>query len=197
MSIVNLKERKYSIMSIIALNLIVIIGIIFFNWDGKFLILSFWIETLIIWLYTRVKLIWLSWYRLNKKSIFQVVVFPIHFWFFLLWHFRFINELIFRNWENIDFSYRGLFLVIASIIISHGVSFYTNFIKNEEYITSNKFQEISVVPYIRIIPMHIAIFVMMFADARSAILFIVIFKMIADILVHENEHRRLIGKSKV
>jgi len=54
------------------------------------------------------------------------------------------------------FSWRALLLPLIALVVSHGVSFYTNYLRNKRYLTSSA-QDSFMRPYPRMILLHVCI----------------------------------------
>jgi hypothetical protein len=178
------QKDPLSLAALIGANLIPFIGIFFFHWDVKFIVLLYWIENLIVAFYNVLKMAFLKTDHAtgNVGKLFLIPFFCIHYGgfcavhgFFLIHFFRIgtptspfgsSNEwwgpLIF-----IQILYSVIVRIWASkppemiwavigLTLSHGVSFVENYILGQEYKTSSM-KKLMHKPYQRIIVMHIAI----------------------------------------
>ena len=173
-----------SLAALIGANLIPFIGIFFFHWDVRFIVLLYWIENLIAGFYNILKMALLKMDQGagNLGKLFTISFFCIHYGGFCAVHGLFLS-VFFKigdgsapfgaghNWWGPLVFVQLLFSVIAKIwasrppemiwavlglTISHGVSFVENYILGQEYKNSS-LKKLMHQPYQRIIVMHIAI----------------------------------------
>jgi len=178
------QKDPLSLAALIGANLIPFIGIFFFGWDVRFIVLLYWIENLIAGFYNILKLAILKTDQAanNLGKLFVIPFFCVHYGGFCAVHGLFLT-LFFKigsgsspldtgnEWWGPLIFIQLLLSVIASIwksrppemiwaviglTISHGVSFVENYIIGAEYKTSS-LKELMHQPYQRIIVMHIAI----------------------------------------
>ena len=202
---------------LIASNLIPIIGVLFFNWNLFIIIFLYWAESGIIALYNIIKmallkeggiggierviqspLLWKFVKILNKVIL--LPFFIIHFSGFMFGHLVFIFALFSKD-SGFSVSFKNFFDILKiiypaliTIFISHGISFYKNFILGKEYkkITTS---EQMFLPYKRIVVMHITIIasgftVVIFGSSQYAIILLIVVKTIVDLFSHLNEHKK-------
>jgi len=173
-----------SLAALIGANLIPFIGIFFFHWDVRFIVLLYWIENLIAGAYNILKMAFLKTDKAagNAGKMFLIPFFCIHYGGFCAVHGMFLT-LFFKigdgsspignghEWWGPLVFVQLLFSVVARIwasrppemiwavlglAVSHGVSFLENYILGQEYRTSSM-KKLMHQPYQRIIVMHIAI----------------------------------------
>lgn len=135
-------------------------------------------------------------------KIFFVPFFIMHYGGFMLGHLMFIF-FIYMFFPSVgtaslfDFSFLmnilpALAVTTISLFISHGISFYTNFIKNREYEKTN-LVKVMFAPYPRIFVMHLTIIfggLLLFAFnlPQLTIALLVLLKIIFDLRAHKKEH---------
>jgi len=181
-----LRQEKdpLSLAALVGANVIPFIGIFFFAWDVKFIVLLYWIENLIAGLYNILKIAFLKMERPkdNLGKLFVIPFFCVHYGGFCAVHGFFIMHFFEfgsgsqafnggNHWWGPLIFIQLLYSVIAGIwaskppemiwaviglTISHGVSFVENYILGREYRTSSM-KILMHQPYQRIIVMHIAI----------------------------------------
>jgi hypothetical protein len=88
---------------------------------------------------------------------------------------------------------RALLLPLLALIVSHGVSFYTNYIRNGRYLTSSP-QDSFTRPYPRMVLLHVfiigaAFFITQHATAMPALAALVIGKTVLDLTLHRRSNR--------
>ena len=178
------QKDPLSLAALIGANLIPFVGIFFFDWDVRFIVLLYWIENLIAGFFNILKMAILRMGQAkdNLGKLFIIPFFCVHYGGFCAVHGLFL-ALFFKigsgsspldignEWWGPLVFIQLLVSVIATIwesrppemiwaviglTISHGVSFVENYIVGNEYKTST-LQKLMHQPYQRIIVMHIAI----------------------------------------
>jgi hypothetical protein len=187
---------------LILVNIIPLIGVLFLNWDIFTIIILYWMESAVVGFFNFLKMQKINNYKFSPLLPFFVV----HYLIFMFIHLFFILQLFQPELASassqleafkIVFKYlEGLFISLSFIFLSHGMSFMFNFIKKAEFNNINLKQQMFM-PYRRIVIMH---FIIMLAGAGiiytdysqevSAIVFLVILKIIFDLSAHIFEHRR-------
>lgn len=215
---------KISIIVLVIANLMSLIGIIFFGWNAILLLLAYWFESAIIGFFTLLKIALAkgnliknlsdSSQKINKigtivLKIFLIPFFIVHFGGFMFGHLIFITAFFLQaewgtSFQKIGADLFSMGLLIIPLFISHGFSFFTNFLGKKEYekITPN---EAMFEPYPRIIVMHLAIIVGAFLSFALILLsknpnagflnlgqaiMLVILKTTFDVFSHLKQHRK-------
>ncbi|MBT4516342.1 MAG: hypothetical protein HOC78_00400 [Candidatus Komeilibacteria bacterium] len=191
-----------SSLVLILVNLIPLLGVLFFSWDIFTVIILYWMESAVIGFFNILKMQKIN----NYKFTPLVPFFIMHYVIFMFVHLFFILQLFQPNLELasgqvaafvIVFEYfKALIISLSFIFLSHGMSFVFNFIKKQEFkYVSLKKQMF--VPYRRIIIMHIIIMLAgagiiytNYSQEVSAVVFLVILKIIFDLGSHIFEHRK-------
>lgn len=209
MIIENKEIKDISIIPLILANLAPIFGVLFFGWDIFSVMFLYWQESAVIGFYNILKMYKASGpmekttnftikdITINKLSkIFIILFFMFHYGMFMLVHGIFIF-LIFARQKPI-FSYKffmdNYYFAILLLFISHGISYYFNFIGKEEFRKVSISQQMEK-PYSRIIIMHVTILlsaflVMAFGSKNTVGLFLLIaIKIAVDLHAHTKEHQ--------
>lgn len=191
-----------SVISLIIVNLIPIIGVLYFDWSLIQILILYWAESGVIGFYNIFKIIFIG----KFSSIVFVPFFIIHYGLFMLGHLIFIfglfsPELIGKSLsspsskEFIILLFSQVALPILILLISHGISFFSNFIKNREYSRGNstKAGMQMMVPYGRIFVMHITLIlgalpILLLGKPIFGLLILVILKTLVDLRAHLKEH---------
>ena len=185
-----------SVILLIVVNFIPIIGVIFFSWDIFSILLLYWLESAVIGIFNILKMLVVG----RVKAIFFAVFFLVHYSGFMFGHFMFINFLFnSASFDFLSFNYlNGILLALGFLFVSHGVSFFYNFIGREEY-KKSKVQKLFSQPYKRIFVMHLVIiasgFFFTFTGIEKNIIpliILIIMKIFFDTVFHRTEHRVLI-----
>lgn len=210
--------KSYSLVFLIAANLIPIAGVLFFGWEAGFVIGLFWIENLIIGVFNIIKMLAVSWQRRTKKGLFETAFFLVHYGLFCTIHGIFLWDLLNLGSLNpqavFEYQAEGIFQffqeggavlvslihhyqpniywAIAALCLSHLVSFIEQFlIKGEIFVI--KESTLMIAPYAQIFIMHAGI--ILGAIALKALgspvwllLIITLFKVIVDIKMFHKRH---------
>ena len=125
-----------STLILLAANLIPLLGVLFWGWDLFILMMLYWLETAIIgfWHILRMAIL------LRWLSILLVPFFVVHFGMFMGVHFVFLRAFFGKAWSGqihgaSDFIRvilvpTGLWIPALALFISHGFSFYMNFLRD-------------------------------------------------------------------
>ncbi len=214
--------------ALIGANLIPFVGIFFFGWNVTFIVLLYWIENLIAAFYNILKMALLKVDHAadNVGKLFIIPFFCVHYGgfcavhgFFLIHFFKigtgsspfdngsdwwgpliFIHLLasvIAKIWASAP---PEMIWAVTGLTISHGISFWENYILGGEYKTSS-LKKLMHQPYQRIIVMHIAIiaggvFVMELNSPLPLLIILVLLKIFIDLYLHKKPHKVKTKKKK-
>lgn len=198
---------KPSVWALIIANLYPVIGVIFFDWQTYPLLLFFWTENLVIGFYTVLKMLVASGENAKPAAkLFTVPFFCFHYGIFTLVHGVFVVALFggllsddMASTETLTqqvLNYQ-LFWGVLALLISHGISFFKNYIGNNEY-RQTELTKIMFQPYGRVVILHITIIIGGFLSAflgspLIALLLLIVLKVSIDIITHLSEHRKYAG----
>jgi hypothetical protein len=177
---------------LVAVNLLPLAGVLFFNWSVYEILLLFWAENLVIGLYAIARLVTL--YRRNGdgRTLLLIPFFCVHFGLFTLVHGIFVMA-IFRPEDHVSGQAgMSLWIPFLALLISHGASYVMNFLGNREY---NRMEggDVMFAPYRRVIILHLTIIfggalVMWLGEPVFALTLLVVLKIVIDIVTHHKEH---------
>lgn len=180
-------QTLWGILSLITANLVPLFGIFFLGWSAAEIMLCFWVESLVVGIFTMLKL-----WQYRESDGFYLGFFPAHYGIFMFVHLTFL--LVGTSSGLFGFApFQGdltPFLINIGIfflatLFSHGVSYFANFRGKEEYKKHSATYYVFL-PYIRIIPMHIAITLSATFGAGPLILYSM--KLLFDLGGHVLEH---------
>ncbi|MGH7887492.1 MAG: DUF6498-containing protein [Candidatus Binatia bacterium] len=190
--------NSLSSLSLIAVNLLPLVGVMLFGWKLGNLMVLYWAESAVIGLWNSVKLA-----VVGKWAAFFVVPFFVgHFGGFMAGHFMFVYYLFVRDpgaagpepgvWQALFELFTPLQSSIFSLFVSHGVSFFTNFIGRREYLGAKLKQQMAE-PYKRIVVMHVTVIAggfltLALRTPEAALLLLIMLKTGADLRAHLREH---------
>lgn len=195
-----------SVLALLVANLFPVVGVIFLDWDVFFLLVLFWMENLVIGFYTVMKMLLISRDNASWVAKFSTIsFFCVHYGLFTLVHGIFVfvvfgGDIVSESspletvsiWQKlIDYQ---LGWGSLALLISHGISFFYNYISKGEY-KQSKLQEVMVQPYGRVVILHLTILfggflVMILGSPIIGLLFLIVLKTVMDIRAHLLEHNK-------
>jgi hypothetical protein len=193
--------------ALLAANVIPLVGVLFFGWQVSTVLAIFWAETGVIGFYAILRIV----YAGRRKELLEGNVllpttsatvgkllfagfFVFHFGVFMVVHGVFLFTLISRMVDTASqFNFLGVFVGVGSLLVSHGISFYRNYLQSGEY-TKMDAKNLMSQPYKRVIVMHFVILLSVFGmqffgSLRApALVILVVLKVIFDLRAHVSEH---------
>jgi hypothetical protein len=185
---------------LIGANLIPLIGVLLFDWDLAQIMVLFWAENAVVGVYALLKLAVIQrWGVLLLGPLFLG-----HFGGFMAIHFMFVYQLFVRGLANRDPEPRPavvfatlfapLWSALLAMLVSHGVSFFDNFIGRREYLGRTGLRQMAE-PYRRVLVLHFTLILGGFAvlalgQPIHALLVLVAVKIAVDLHAHARERGR-------
>jgi hypothetical protein len=193
-------SNAYALTSLIAANLVPLIGVWLWGWNVFSLMLLYWLESAIIGFFTVLKMTVAeskptvvvneghSNQAVMASKLFFIPFFCVHYGLFMFVHLVFVLVMFF----NPSISVWQLVVSAASLFLSHFVSYQTNFINAGEYTTTSH-EQLFMKPYPRIFVMHLTIIfggILATSTGQNvlALTLMVVLKIIADLGSHTFEH---------
>lgn len=216
-----------SMKALVVANAIPLLGLLLFNWSLFSVMFAYWLENVIIGFFTILKIIKAqapnsSSMRINGKPVtgtakaFIIPFFMMHFGIFTAVHGVFVFGIFgFMSIDPaietggiampnliqfMDFSFVGFAIIAVALMVSHGISYQTNFIGKGEY------KKISpgaamMAPYSRVIVLHLILlgsgFLGIFGFNKVTASIIVIAKILLDYWLHKKEHKKFFSVDKM
>lgn len=181
------------LVALLLVSTIPLIGLIFGGWQAADLMLCFWVESLVVGIFTMFKLA-------RYTDRFLLYFFPVHFGLFMLVHLIFLVVGSMVNFFGIPAVTDPVSLLVGTVIFgfgcigSHGLSFLTNFLHGREWERRSAMYYF-VLPYSRIVPMHLAI--IFGALAGFAPILLLLIKYLVDVVGYIIEHASLARQPSV
>src|SRR4030095_74478 len=201
-------ELRPSAIVLVLVNLVPLAGLLFFSWSTSEILLLYWSESAVIGLFTIIKMLYVK--DAPAMKLIYIPFFVVHFGGFMLGHLLFILVIVslpegFHSNTYVNGTYYtqdgvvsgeqisqfvsfplGWLFNFALLFLSHGYSFYSNFIKEKE---SEKASVTMLfwAPYPRIVVMHITIIAGVFLNAPGVVL--VLLKTGVDLASHLLERK--------
>jgi len=197
--------NKKPIYYLVAANLIPLVGILFFDWSLFSVMFLYWLENVVIGFYNVLKMAKATGTEGNtvlvngrpKHGKGPVISFFImHFGIFTLVH----GVFVFILFGSADFSLIGLLIAFLSLIISHGISYKTNFLDSKEYLKTSA-GKLMAVPYGRVMVMHFIVvlsgfFVQGNSEGMVGVVAVILLKIILDYFSHLFERSLMSNNNK-
>jgi Family of unknown function (DUF6498) len=193
---------------LIAVNTIPLFGVLFFGWSLFSIMFLYWLENGIIGFFNVFKIALArasgpSRFTVNGRSVspsnkeIRIVFFMLHYGLFWTVHGIFVFVFFGLNSPSglvSGIGLRGVAIAAAALFLSHGVSFFVNFLGKEEYLTVSPDQQMTE-PYSRVVVLHVTILAGgALADSLgaplAALVLLVLLKTAIDLLAHLREHRK-------
>ena len=192
--------KRLSAKILIIANIIPLAGVLFFGWDLFIIMFLYWFENIIIGFLnvykmlkaegkdqkTNVKIGLRKGWHSDKYSI--TGFFMIHYGMFTFVHGVFVYVMFYSQIQ----SYLGMSLGVLTLFISHGLSYYFNYLGKDEYKKATP-AKLMMQPYKRVIIMHMTILLgggiaKMLGAPLSALIVMIALKIIIDLAAHYKEH---------
>ena len=188
-----------SIVFLVGANLVPLVGVLLFDWDLAQIMVLFWVENGVIGFYALLKLAVIQrWGALVFGPLFLG-----HFGAFMAIHLMFVYSMFVRGmnakgpepdvWIALGALFAPLWTAVLAMFVSHGVSFFSNFIGRHEYRGRTGVVQMFE-PYRRVALMHATLIfggfaVMALGQPVYALLVLVSFKIAMDLRAHLRERR--------
>ena len=225
----SVQRPSFSILALIAANLAPLFGILFFGWDAASIVLLYWVENLIIGAYNILMIIWVKVKSRSDqfKKLFIIPFFCVHFGgfcavhgFFLLTFFKlggdmdafapqspwlgplvFVQLLVSVIGQLWDSRPPGMEWPVIGLVVSHGISFFRNYLMGGEYLTFTIGKLMSR-PYNRIVLLHVAIIaggapIMMLGSPAPLLCILVVLKIGMDIWLYHKSHKAITAEKRL
>jgi hypothetical protein len=189
--------RSASTLALLVANLIPVAGALLCGWNLGELMVLYWAESGVIAVYNVAKMAVIARWLALPAGVF----FFAHFGAFMAIHFLFVYELFVRGatrgagatLAEVGAMFAALWPALAALFVSHGISFWRNFIARREYVGRTLKQQMSA-PYARIVAMHLALIVgggvtLVLGSPTPVLLVLVALKIGADLRAHLRERR--------
>lgn len=192
------------------------VGVLAFGWEVFPLVLLYWSENVIVGLFNVLRM-WFVHVDHPIKwvgKLFMIAFFVFHYGMFTAIHGIFVfalfggmeNDIVAGNsflpdpgmvWQTmVD---QGLAFAAAALFLSHGFSFWWNYMRAGEN-QRTSLDQLMQQPYSRVVVLHVAIIgggflVMALGSPLAALTLLIVLKTVADFHAHVREHRKLERKA--
>lgn len=214
---------RLALVALVLANLVPLVGVAFWGWSVGAIVLLYWIENGIVGLSNLAKMALASAPEASRVSkLFLLPFFALHYGVFWVVHGVFVMILfggsVLGPGSLGPFGARGgafdlagglpagaaagsLAWGVASLTLSHAVSFVTNYLRGGEYreVTAS---QLMARPYGRVVVLHVtiifgAIAVTMLGAPLGAMFVLVVAKTVIDVRAHLREHTGFAGRPTI
>jgi len=196
-------------------NLVPLVGVYLWDWSLTDLLMLYWLENAVVGLFTVLAMLVArpdgqAWRQGLAAKLFTVPFFIVHYGMFWLGHGFFLVTFFGRDSPSVAGGPEGFILAplvfswmridvlawpLALMLVSHGVSFVTNFLASGEY-RSVGVPQLMMRPYGRVVVLHVTIVLGGFVavalgPSLGILLLFVTVKIVADVSAHLKAKRRV------
>jgi hypothetical protein len=191
------RAHRTSLAALVASNAMPLVGVLVLGWDLYGVMVLYWAENVIVGLYNVLKMLRVG----GRREAPRVEFFCIHYGMFMVVHFVFVTLLFGADHVAV---FPGLHAVlvalapvadgVAAIFISHGISYYVDFLRGREYERTTVDQQMFA-PYRRMIVLHVTLIaggwiIMTIGAPIGALVVFVVIKTGLDARAHLRERAR-------
>ncbi len=217
---ISIVPDRFSLVALVLANLTPMIGVLFWGWDIAVVVLIYWMENLVVGFYNLLKMAFAPVHHPGQHlgKLFLMGFFSIHYGGFCAIHGIFLVQFL-KVGNDFNMNVTGsfgplvfldllfgviahlwvvlgdqLWIPLAALMISHGVSLVENyFLKGERLTLQTK--DLMGQPYGRIVLVHLAIltsafFIFSFGSPLPLLILLVLGKLILDAVMHHRSHRK-------
>lgn len=197
-----------SATALVAANLVPLAGVVFFGWDVFVVVFLFWLENVVVGFFNLLRMLWVERgaERFPLAKLFVMPFFLVHYGMFTAIHGVFVLVLFGgqgvrgAGFPTVDTVVRlvaeyHLWLAVLALVASHGYSFVTNYVAEQEY-RRVTLQQLMQQPYGRVVVLHLTILfggflAMALRQPVVGAFLLVVLKVGLDVRAHLREHARL------
>lgn len=197
---------RWSLILLVAANLLPLAGVFLWDWDVFFLLLLFWCENVVIGLFGIARLVVAANNDTLRDGLFLPLFFLVHYGGFMFGHFMVLFGIYSSNVEPLgnhaqpqDY-YRLVldnlnWVAVVALFISHGWSFIENYMGRSEHERLSAMQAMGL-PYKRVVITHVALILgglllIETGEPLAGLVILILMKIALDITFHRKEHRGL------
>ena len=191
---------RWSLILLVAANLLPLAGVFLWDWDVFFLLLLFWCENVIIGLFGIARLVVAASNDTLREGLFLPLFFVVHYGGFMFGHFMVLFGMYSGSFEGRgnhaqpEDYYRLIldnlnWVALVALFISHGWSFIENYMGRSEYERLSPMQAMGL-PYKRMAITHVALilggfFLIQNGQPLAGLIILLLMKIAMDISFHQ------------
>jgi hypothetical protein len=201
------KRWDVSTAALIASNAVPLTGVLFLQWQIFPVVLSYWLENVVAGVFNvlRLALVESKDEMDGLRKLGLIPVFCLHYGFFAFVHgaavFAFFGGTLVGHPSTVIAAVpeairrTGIAMAVLSIVVSHGISFATNYIRAGEY-RRVTLKQVMTLPYKRVMVLHVAILgaaltILALGSPVFGLVLLILLKTGLDIIAHRAERRKL------
>ena len=191
---------------LVTANTVPILAALFMGWEVFDVMLLFWLENIVIGMFNVLKMITAQSVDVRERAARFVLApfFALHYGLFTAGHGLFVFTLFGQGQVKITGMFdigglvgivheRGLYLALVALVLSHGFSFFANYLKGGEYRTVS-LKTLMHQPYRRIMLLHLTIIfggfpILLLGSPIGGLLLLIGLKIVMDVRAHDKEHK--------
>lgn len=197
---------RWSLILLVAANLLPLAGVFLWDWDVFLLLLLFWCENVIIGLFGIARLVVAASNDTLKEGLFLPLFFLVHYGGFMFGHFMVLFGMYSSHLEELgthaqpEDYYRLVldslnWVAVLGLFVSHGWSFIENFMGRNEHERLSAMQAMGL-PYKRMMITHVALiaggfFLIESGQPVGGLVILLLLKIALDVTFHRREHKQL------
>lgn len=195
----TVRDAPLSKWFLIAAGIVPLVGVLALGWDLGIVMLAFWLENVVVGFYSILRMAIIT----RLAALFYVPFFSVHYGMFTLVHGIFVVMLFVDAprpgfTDSILGALRAaagpLLLVFVSLVISHGVSFVSNFVRGKEWQRPLDAGQLMGAAYKRVIILHLVLVagafpILFLGQPIWGLVLLVTLKVTVDLWSHAREHR--------
>jgi hypothetical protein len=188
---------RASLAALVAANVIPLVGVLALGWDLYGVMVLYWAENSIIGFFNVLKMLRIG----GAEAVPRAAFFCVHYGIFMMVHFVFVTQMfggpsdvLVAGLDGVIAALRPVAGALAATFISHGISFYVNFLRGREYQRTTVEQQM-MAPYQRMVVLHVTLIaggwiIMTVGTPVGALVVFVVLKTVVDALAHLRERHR-------
>jgi hypothetical protein len=186
-------------LALVIANLVPVAGAVFLGWRLSDVMVLYWAESAVVGFWNLCKILMIG----RWLGLFAGMFFLGHFGGFMAVHFLFIYTIFIEGvgsggtpgggeLAEVGHMFLRLWPALLALFISHGLSFWLNFVGRGEYRGKTVNRQMSE-PYRRIVFMHLVLIfggglALVLGDTTPVLLIVIALKVVFDVRAHRKEH---------
>ena len=192
---VSLSKTSPSVLALILVNILPLVGVLLLDWTIAEVLVLYWSESAVIGIFCLFKM----WLIDPWASLIAAPFFTVHYGGFMAGHLLLVYDFVLPDEGLATAFWEGgnvvslLTLSFLALFVSHGISFFQNFIGRTEYVDRDIRKQMNE-PYGRILIMQFSLLLggvlaVAFDSALPILLLLILLKIVTDFRAHLLEHR--------
>ena len=192
------RRRRLSLAALVLSNAIPLVGVLALGWDLYGVMVLYWAENAIVGFYNVLKILRIG----GERAVPMTGFFCIHYGGFMFVHLVFVMRLfgppdiaLFPSLHDVISALAPVAGSLAATFLSHGISYYVNFLRGREYERTTTDQQLFA-PYRRMLVLHMTLIaggwiIVTIGNPVGALVVFVVLKTVIDAWSHLRERGRM------